>query len=92
MEVRRLGARDEDELAVRAAAKIQHHVRERFESMLEAPARGLGALGDTAELAHLLGEQGHDAIGLQVIARAEHDRGRGFLGWHLRRLLSEAPG
>ena len=86
LQARRLGARDEDELAMRAAAKIQHHVRERLEPMLEAPARGLGALGDTAELAHLLGEQGHDAIGLHVIAGAENDRGCGFLSWHRRAL------
>ena len=82
-EVRRFGARDENQLSMRTSAKMQDHMRERFEFALEAIPRRLRALRDSTQLAHIAREQRDDSIRIGVVARAEHYRGRGFFGRHL---------
>ncbi len=76
------GARDEYQLPVRATPEEEVDVREWLEFALEAPARSLCTLGDTAQFAELARQHRDYAIRLRVVARAEHDCGGGFFSGH----------
>ena len=69
------GAFEERHLTVPPTLKIEADARENLQRTREAPARTLRPLGDAGELAKVARQNGHDAIGLTEVDRAQHDRG-----------------